>query len=82
MRREKLNGQKRFSVEEWLQPSQILSYFSRLSLLSRKGKNDGKSVKEEQSISMINEDEDLDNVLQAIEASDLRNELYSTFESN
>ena len=43
--KEKMNGQKRFTVDEWLQPSQVLSFFSRLSLLSRKGKHDGKSVK-------------------------------------
>ena len=64
MRREELNGQKRFTVDERLQPSQILSFFSRLSMLSRKVKNDGKSVKEEQSISVIEENKDLNDVIQ------------------
>lgn len=70
MRIVKVIGALRFSPNEWLQPSQISSYFSRLTLLQRKGC-------QKQQLSVIN-DEDLEAVLQSIEDEQIRNDLYNS----
>ncbi|XP_062571575.1 uncharacterized protein LOC134233610 [Saccostrea cucullata] len=62
------NGEKFFTSEEWLQPSQINSYFGRLSL---NGKASG--FKEEQE-----NDEQLREILQSIEEEEERENIRNT----
>ncbi|XP_061181194.1 uncharacterized protein LOC133189818 [Saccostrea echinata] len=62
------NGEKFFSSEEWLQPSQINSYFGRLSL---NGKASG--FKEE-----LENDEHLREILQSIEEEEERENIRNT----
>lgn len=65
MRIVKVIGALRFSPNEWLQPSQISSYFSRLTLLQRNG-----CLKHQLSVV---DDED-----QSIEDEQIRNDVYNS----
>ncbi|CAC5381663.1 unnamed protein product [Mytilus coruscus] len=56
------NGERLFSPNEWLQPSQISSYFARLSIMPRDQSNNADII-----------DEDLQSIVQAIEEEEIRN---------
>ncbi|CAC5400228.1 unnamed protein product [Mytilus coruscus] len=56
------NGEQLFSPNEWLQPSQISSYFARLSIMPRDQSNNADII-----------DEDLQSIVQAIEEEEIRN---------
>ncbi|CAC5383152.1 unnamed protein product [Mytilus coruscus] len=56
------NGERLFSPNKWLQPSQISSYFARLSIMPRDQSNNADII-----------DEDLQSIVQAIEEEEIRN---------
>ena len=57
------DGQRKFSPHEWLQPSQITSFFSRLALNSRQGKQKRKVTQDNEN----EDDDDLQHVLNLLE---------------
>ena len=68
-------GERLFSREECLSTSQINSYFSKLSLMDRKG---GKS--DERTIETIDE-EHVQSIVAAIEEEELRNSIHANIAS-
>lgn len=69
------DGSHKFQPHEWLQPSQIASFFSRLSLQYRKGKQS----KDKQAVDFnVIDDEDLMAVLNELEYTDTVQQLQLT----
>ncbi|XP_052097174.1 uncharacterized protein LOC127732145 [Mytilus californianus] len=69
------DGQRRFSFDECLQPSQIVSYFSRLALLYKQGRLKERAL-QVTNIS-VEDDDNLTSILEEIDIHELKEQISS-----